>query len=163
MSLDLIDDPQAKSFHMLNRSMCVPEFNSNYNNFRTGFGNLIHWLVLSPCTPRTPLISEFLTNTEAMRSSRDFLTTLIVEEFQRCILRYFAYLWIHADLMISQILSEPKKKLKHIVIAATREQRLERVTKTLKVARVFNTLVLKKIPSLGRIIFQFLWHINSQL
>ncbi|KAF2325309.1 hypothetical protein GH714_026380 [Hevea brasiliensis] len=36
---------------------------------------------------------------------------------------------------------EPKKKLKHIVMAATREQRFERVTKDLKVARVFNTLV----------------------
>ncbi|KAL3849938.1 hypothetical protein ACJIZ3_011820 [Penstemon smallii] len=37
--------------------------------------------------------------------------------------------------------SEPKKKLKHIVMVATREQRFERVTKNLKVARVFTTLV----------------------
>ncbi|KAL1188000.1 Calmodulin calcium-dependent NAD kinase [Cardamine amara subsp. amara] len=74
----------------------------------------------------------------------DTLFIKLVEEFERCILSYFAYHWCHADLMISQILSadvEPKKKLKHIVMAATREQRFERVTKNLKVARVFNTLV----------------------
>ncbi|CAN8247518.1 unnamed protein product [Cochlearia groenlandica] len=74
----------------------------------------------------------------------DSLFIKLVEEFERCILSYFAYHWSHADLMISQILSadvEPKKKLKHIVMAATREQRFERVTKNLKVARVFNTLV----------------------
>ncbi|KAJ0260006.1 P-loop containing nucleoside triphosphate hydrolases superfamily protein [Hirschfeldia incana] len=74
----------------------------------------------------------------------DTLFIKLVEEFERCILSYFAYHWSHADLMISQILSadvEPKKKLKHIVMAATRDQRFERVTKNLKVARVFNTLV----------------------
>ncbi|KAF3580626.1 hypothetical protein DY000_02034856 [Brassica cretica] len=74
----------------------------------------------------------------------DSLFIKLVEEFERCILSYFAYHWSHADLMISQILSadvEPKKKLKHIVMAATRDQRFERVTKNLKVARVFNTLV----------------------
>ncbi|CAF1827336.1 hypothetical protein HID58_059560 [Brassica napus] len=74
----------------------------------------------------------------------DSLFIKLVEEFERCILSYFAYHWSHADLVISQILSadaEPKKKLKHIVMAATREQRFERVTKNLKVARVFNTLV----------------------
>ncbi|CAH8391651.1 unnamed protein product [Eruca vesicaria subsp. sativa] len=41
---------------------------------------------------------------------------------------------LHAD-------TEPKRKLKQIVMAATREQRINRVTKNLKVARVFNTLV----------------------
>ncbi|KAH0886505.1 hypothetical protein HID58_062601 [Brassica napus] len=63
----------------------------------------------------------------------DSLFIKLVEEFERCILSYFAYHWSHADLMISQ--------LKHIVMAATRDQRFERVTKNLKVARVFNTLV----------------------
>ncbi|PIN15909.1 hypothetical protein CDL12_11444 [Handroanthus impetiginosus] len=74
----------------------------------------------------------------------DSLFIKLVEEFERCILSYFAFHWKHAPHMISQILgaeSEPKKKLKHIVMAATREQRFERVTKNLKVARVFNTLV----------------------
>ncbi|GKV20203.1 hypothetical protein SLEP1_g30361 [Rubroshorea leprosula] len=74
----------------------------------------------------------------------DSLYVKLVEEFERCILSYFAFHWSHADLMISQVLShdaEPKKKLKHVVMAATREQRFERVTKNLKVARVFATLV----------------------
>ncbi|KAG7653327.1 P-loop containing nucleoside triphosphate hydrolase [Arabidopsis suecica] len=74
----------------------------------------------------------------------DTLFIKLVEEFERCILSYFAFHWSHADLMISQILSadaEPKRKLKQIVMAATREQRIKRVTKNLKVARVFNTLV----------------------
>ncbi|GAY55820.1 hypothetical protein CUMW_167010 [Citrus unshiu] len=74
----------------------------------------------------------------------DSLFIKLVEEFERCILSYFAFHWSHADLMISQVLNsdaEPKKKLKHIVMQATREQRFERVTKNLKVARVFTTLV----------------------
>ncbi|OMP06203.1 hypothetical protein COLO4_08276 [Corchorus olitorius] len=75
----------------------------------------------------------------------DSLFVKLVEEFERCTLSYFAFHWSHADLMISQVLSadheQPKKKLKQIVMAATREQRFERVTKDLKVARVFNTLV----------------------
>ncbi|CAN4076832.1 unnamed protein product [Withania somnifera] len=75
----------------------------------------------------------------------DSLFIKLVEEFERCILSYFAFHWTHASHMISQILSadhaEPKKKLKNIVMAATREQRFERVTKNLKVARVFTTLV----------------------
>ncbi|KAK7284088.1 hypothetical protein RJT34_18827 [Clitoria ternatea] len=74
----------------------------------------------------------------------DSLYVKLVEEFERCILSYFGYHWSYADLIMSQVLSsenEPKKKLKHIVMAATREQRFERVAKNLKVARVFNTLV----------------------
>ncbi|XP_015084163.2 uncharacterized protein LOC107027530 [Solanum pennellii] len=75
----------------------------------------------------------------------DSLFIKLVEEFERCILSYFAFHWTNASHMISQILSadhaEPKKKLKNIVMAATREQRFERVTKNLKVARVFTTLV----------------------
>ncbi|KAI3449729.1 hypothetical protein Pfo_006394 [Paulownia fortunei] len=74
----------------------------------------------------------------------DSLFIKLVEEFERCILSYFAFHWRHASYMLSQVLgaeTEPKKKLKHIVMAATREQRFERVTKNLKVARVFTTLV----------------------
>uniref|UniRef100_A0A5B6ZU54 Zeta toxin domain-containing protein n=2 Tax=Davidia involucrata TaxID=16924 RepID=A0A5B6ZU54_DAVIN len=74
----------------------------------------------------------------------DTLFIKLVEEFERCSLSYFAFHWSQAYHMISQVLgadTEPKKKLKHIVMAATREQRFERVTKNLKVARVFTTLV----------------------
>ncbi|KAD6120099.1 hypothetical protein E3N88_11370 [Mikania micrantha] len=76
----------------------------------------------------------------------DSLFIKLVEEFERCILSYFAFHWSYAHFMISQVLAgseaqEPKKKLKEIVMQATREQRFERVTKNLKVARVFTTLV----------------------
>ncbi|KAJ0230186.1 P-loop containing nucleoside triphosphate hydrolases superfamily protein [Hirschfeldia incana] len=98
------------------------------------------------CPHLCKLASEYIRKSafSLKEPDADSLFIKLVEEFERCILSYFAYHWSHADLMISQILSadaEPKKKLKHIVMAATREQRFERVTKNLKVARVFNTLV----------------------
>ncbi|XP_010274165.1 PREDICTED: uncharacterized protein LOC104609533 [Nelumbo nucifera] len=74
----------------------------------------------------------------------DSLFVKLVEEFERCILSYFAFHWNHASLMISQVLSadtESKRKLKNMVMAATRKQRFDRVTKDLKVTRVFSTLV----------------------
>ncbi|TXG63772.1 hypothetical protein EZV62_010766 [Acer yangbiense] len=80
----------------------------------------------------------------------DTLFIKLVEEFERCILSYFGFHWSDTDLLISQVLSsdEPKRKLKSIVIAATREQRFERVTKNLKVARVFTTLV-EELKAMG--------------
>ncbi|CAA2979388.1 uncharacterized protein LOC111375540 isoform X2 [Olea europaea subsp. europaea] len=80
----------------------------------------------------------------AGKPDADTLFIKLVEEFERCILSYFAFHWKQASHMIGQVLSaksEPKKKLKHIVMAATRKQRFERVTKNLKVARLFTTLV----------------------
>ncbi|KAK7344025.1 hypothetical protein VNO77_13224 [Canavalia gladiata] len=68
----------------------------------------------------------------------------LIDEFDRCILGYFAFHWNQASYVISQVLSveSPQKiELKKILLAATREQRFERVTKNLKVARVFSTLV----------------------
>ncbi|KAK7847127.1 hypothetical protein CFP56_007132 [Quercus suber] len=71
----------------------------------------------------------------------------LIGEFETCILSYFAFHWGHASLMISQVLNEEsadcerKANLKDLVLAATRKQRFERVTKNLKVARVFTTLV----------------------
>ncbi|XP_057798012.1 calmodulin calcium-dependent NAD kinase-like isoform X3 [Salvia miltiorrhiza] len=73
----------------------------------------------------------------------DSLFIKLVEEFERCILSYFAFHWRHTSYMLSQVLGaeEPRRRLKNIVMQATREQRVERVTKNLKVARVFTTLV----------------------
>nr|KYP60837.1 hypothetical protein KK1_023251 [Cajanus cajan] len=68
----------------------------------------------------------------------------LIDEFDRCILSYFAFHWNQASYVISQVLSveSPKKiELKKILLAATRQQRFEIVTKNLKVARVFSTLV----------------------
>ncbi|KAL5072358.1 hypothetical protein RYX36_011342 [Vicia faba] len=54
----------------------------------------------------------------------DSLYVKLVEEFERCILSYFGFHWNHCDILISQVLSsdisEPKKKLKNIVMATTR-------------------------------------------
>ncbi|KAG1368724.1 hypothetical protein COCNU_14G011920 [Cocos nucifera] len=72
------------------------------------------------------------------------LSVKFMEELDRCILGYFAFHWDHATLMITKVLTadgEPKRKLKDMVMEATRERRFERVTRDLKVARVFSTLV----------------------
>ncbi|XP_031272405.1 uncharacterized protein LOC116130853 [Pistacia vera] len=73
------------------------------------------------------------------------LCVKLIEEFDRCILSYFAFHWSHASDMISQVLSvesdQNKTKLKNFVMAATRKQRFEKVTKDLKMTRVFSTLV----------------------
>ncbi|XP_042409419.1 calmodulin calcium-dependent NAD kinase-like isoform X1 [Zingiber officinale] len=75
----------------------------------------------------------------------DSLYVKLVEELETCILSYFAFHWNHATLVVTQILSayngEPKKKLKNFVMEATRKLRFERVSKSLKVTRVFSTLV----------------------
>ncbi|CAH9086878.1 unnamed protein product [Cuscuta europaea] len=90
---------------------------------------------------------EDIYNFFATEPHADSLFIKLVEEFERLILSYFAFHWTQASYMISQALvsadksSEPKKKLKKFVMEATREQRFERVTRNLKVARVFNTLV----------------------
>ncbi|CAI9107691.1 OLC1v1007112C1 [Oldenlandia corymbosa var. corymbosa] len=107
------------------------------------------------CPTLCKLASEYIRKAEgceediynffAHEQEADSLFIKLVEEFERCILSYFAFHWRQAPYMMSQVLSaaesEPKKKLKSIVMAATREQRFERVTKNLKVARVFTTLV----------------------
>ncbi|KAJ0035452.1 hypothetical protein Pint_24673 [Pistacia integerrima] len=73
------------------------------------------------------------------------LCVKLIEEFDRCILSYFAFHWSHASDMISQVLSvesdQKETKLKNFVMAATRKQRFEKVTKDLKMTRVFSTLV----------------------
>ncbi|KAF8014508.1 hypothetical protein BT93_H0349 [Corymbia citriodora subsp. variegata] len=85
-------------------------------------------------------ICEFFANEE----EADSLCAKLAEELDRCILRYFAFHWSQASIMISQVLStetEKKTRFKDFVLAATRKQRFERVTKDLKVTRVFSTLV----------------------
>ncbi|XP_021770467.1 uncharacterized protein LOC110734616 [Chenopodium quinoa] len=75
----------------------------------------------------------------------DSLFIKLVEEFERCILSYFAFHWSFAETSLKQVMQgpdpEPKKKLKNILLAASREKIIEKVTKDLKVARVFTTLV----------------------
>ncbi|GLT72581.1 hypothetical protein SLA2020_445050 [Shorea laevis] len=115
------------------------------------------------CPQLCKLASEYIMKSEGCEDNiytffstepdADSLFVKLVEEFERCTLSYFAFHWSQADLMISQVLSsdpEPKRKLKQIFMAATREQRFERVTKNLKVARVFTTLV-EELKAMGMI------------
>ncbi|CAN8311199.1 unnamed protein product [Cochlearia groenlandica] len=78
-------------------------------------------------------------------SEVDSLYVHLLEEFERCILTYFAFNWSQSSNLISQVLSDESDhkvpKLKDFVMAATRKQRFERVTKDLKVTNVFSTLV----------------------
>ncbi|KAK9146457.1 hypothetical protein Sjap_006360 [Stephania japonica] len=69
-----------------------------------------------------------------------------VEELDRCILGYFSFHWNHAPLMISQALGcggsdQSSNKFKSVILAATRKNRFDRVTKNLKLTRLFSTLV----------------------
>ncbi|KAH0876567.1 hypothetical protein HID58_063961 [Brassica napus] len=86
-------------------------------------------------------VYEYLVN----EAEADSLYIHLLEEFERCILTYFAFNWTQSSNLISQILSDESDqkvpKLKDFVMAATRKQRFERVTKDLKVKRVFSTLV----------------------
>ncbi|KAG7996876.1 hypothetical protein I3843_01G182800 [Carya illinoinensis] len=86
-------------------------------------------------------IYEFVANEPDAQS----LCLKLIEEFEKCILSYFAFHWGQASLLISQVLSVESEqkiaKLKDVLLAATRKQRFERVTKNLKVTRTFTTLV----------------------
>ncbi|KAG5223599.1 Zeta toxin domain-containing protein [Salix suchowensis] len=86
-------------------------------------------------------IFDFFANQPEVES----LYVKLIEELERCILTYFAFHWSKASLFISQVIdveSVKKPKLKGIVMAATRKQRFERVTRNLKVTRAFSTLVM---------------------
>ncbi|KAL2230014.1 UNVERIFIED_CONTAM: Calmodulin calcium-dependent NAD kinase [Sesamum indicum] len=94
-------------------------------------------------------IYEYLAN----HPNAEALFVKLVEEFERCILAYFAFHWSQAPLIITQVLSvdSEQKRLKDLVMAATRKQRFEKITKDLKVKRLFSTLVeeMKAIGTKG--------------
>ncbi|EMS61580.1 hypothetical protein TRIUR3_32141 [Triticum urartu] len=75
----------------------------------------------------------------------DALYVKLVDELERCILGYFAFHWDHSTTLVTQALtvdSANKKKLRNVILEAnSRKQRFERITKDLKVTRVFSTLV----------------------
>ncbi|XP_014513574.1 uncharacterized protein LOC106771990 [Vigna radiata var. radiata] len=87
-------------------------------------------------------IYEYISNAD--KDNVDSLYMKLVDEFERCILSYLAFHWNKATSLISMALSVEsphKKKLKEILLAATRKQRFARVSKDLQVTRVFSTLV----------------------
>ncbi|KAK3138323.1 hypothetical protein QOZ80_5AG0367350 [Eleusine coracana subsp. coracana] len=79
------------------------------------------------------------------------LIVKFIEELDKCILGYFSFHWKYATYMITQVLTvegAPKRKLKNMVLEATREQRFERVARNLKVTRLFSTLV-EELKAIG--------------
>ncbi|KAL3506047.1 hypothetical protein ACH5RR_031429 [Cinchona calisaya] len=107
----------------------------------------------SECPQLSKLVNEYLKRSEgcegriyeyfANESDADALFVKLVEELERCILSYFAFYWTHASFMITQVMSvdSEQKRFKSFVMAATRKQRFEKITKDLKVTRMFSTLV----------------------
>ncbi|CAA0806653.1 P-loop containing nucleoside triphosphate hydrolases superfamily protein [Striga hermonthica] len=93
-------------------------------------------------------IFEYLANLP----NAEHLYVKLVEEFERCILGYLAFHWTHAPQIITQILSvdSEEKKLKNLVMAATRKQRFDKITKELKVTRMFSTLV-EEMKAIGTV------------
>lgn len=93
-------------------------------------------------------IYEFFANEPEAES----LYVKLIEELDRCILSYFAFHWTQVSHMITQVIndeSEKKPKLKDFIMAATRKQRFERLTKDLKMTRVFSTLV-EEMRAIGK-------------
>ncbi|KAJ4969301.1 hypothetical protein NE237_016002 [Protea cynaroides] len=82
-----------------------------------------------------------------LEAESESLFKKLIDEFDRCIIGYFAFHWSQTSAMITQVLrddseeSESKRKLKNILMAATRKQRFDRVIKDLKVTSSFSTLV----------------------
>ncbi|KAL2463724.1 P-loop containing nucleoside triphosphate hydrolase superfamily protein [Forsythia ovata] len=117
----------------------------------------------SECPQLTKLAYEYLKKSKgcddkiyeyfANEPNADALYVKLVDEFERCILGYFAFHWSQAPLMISQVLSvnSHQKKLKEVVMAATRKQRFDKIIKDLKVTRVFSTLV-EEMKAIGRVL-----------
>uniref|UniRef100_J3LQY6 Zeta toxin domain-containing protein n=2 Tax=Oryza brachyantha TaxID=4533 RepID=J3LQY6_ORYBR len=109
---------------------------------------------INECPQLCKLANNYLKRTKnCMDDIDDFFANMpdsealyvkFIEELDKCILGYFAFHWDHATALISQALtvdSGSKKKLRNLVLEATRKQRFERVTRDLKVTRVFSTLV----------------------
>ncbi|KAK9684632.1 hypothetical protein RND81_10G221600 [Saponaria officinalis] len=107
------------------------------------------------CPLLCKLANDYLKKTEGCESNMfeylaneldaELLYVKLIEEIDTCILSYFSFHWTHTSSMINLVLDkedvERKTKFKDLVMAATRKQRFERVEKSLKVTRVFSTLV----------------------
>jgi len=94
-------------------------------------------------------IYGFLANVKDAES----LYAKFLEELDRCILAYFAFHWDHATYLISSALTVDcgtTNKWRNVCMEATRKQRFERVTRDLKVTRVFSTLV-EEMKAIGGI------------
>ncbi|XP_061991053.1 calmodulin calcium-dependent NAD kinase-like [Rosa rugosa] len=126
----------------------------NIERFSHYVARQLGFLDANECPKMCKLAYKYLKNSEGCKDSiyeyfaseEDAESVYIefTEELDRCILSYFAFHWSQTSHMISQVFdveSERRTKLKDYVLAATRKQRFERISKDLKVTRVFSTLV----------------------
>ncbi|KAK6786865.1 hypothetical protein RDI58_015390 [Solanum bulbocastanum] len=116
----------------------------------------------SECVGLCELVQEYLKRSKGCDNSifeyfaneqdAESLFVKLENELERCILAYFAFHWSKASMLITQVLSvdSEQKRLKDLVLAATRKQRFEKITKDLKVTRVFSTLV-EEMKAIGTI------------
>ncbi|PUZ54532.1 hypothetical protein GQ55_5G139300 [Panicum hallii var. hallii] len=108
---------------------------------------------LNECPHLCALSYDYLKKTEGYeqnllaffhnRMNPDALLVQLIEELDKCILGYFSFHWKFATHIITQVLTHehPRRKLRRMVMEATRKMRFERVTRELKVTRLFTTLV----------------------
>ncbi|KAJ7296129.1 hypothetical protein O6H91_Y142300 [Diphasiastrum complanatum] len=69
-----------------------------------------------------------------------FLNRELVKELDACMLSYFSFHWHYTAELLDQVRGG-ERTLRHVVMTATRKQRVQRVMKTLKMKRVFSTLL----------------------
>ncbi|RCV27599.1 hypothetical protein SETIT_5G337000v2 [Setaria italica] len=108
---------------------------------------------LNECPHLCTLSYDYLKKTEGYeqnllaffhnKMNPDALLVRLIEELDKCILGYFSFHWKFATHIITQVLTheQPRRKLRRMVMEATRKMRFERVTRELKVTRLFSTLV----------------------
>ncbi|KAH0658539.1 hypothetical protein KY289_027287 [Solanum tuberosum] len=116
----------------------------------------------SECVGLCELVQEYLKRSKGCDNSifeyfaneqdAESLYVKLENELERCILAYFAFHWSKASMLITQVLSvdSEQKRLKDLVMAATRKQRFEKITKDLNVTRVFSTLV-EEMKAIGTV------------
>ncbi|XP_059650777.1 calmodulin calcium-dependent NAD kinase-like [Cornus florida] len=138
----------------------IPRFESTGSSHGGKHEAFSHYVVrqigfkdASECPQLCKLANEYLRKTKdceekmyeyfAKEKNAESLYVKLVEEFETCILSYFAFSWSKASSMITQVLrvDYEKKRFIDIVMQATRKRRFEKVTKDLKVTRMFTTLV----------------------
>lgn len=116
----------------------------------------------SECVGLCELVQEYLKRSKGYENSifdyfaneqdAESLYVKLEDELERCILAYFAFHWSKASMLITQVLTvdSEQKRLKDLVLAATRKQRFEKITKDLKVIRVLSTLV-EEMKAIGTV------------
>ncbi|WVZ68635.1 hypothetical protein U9M48_017554 [Paspalum notatum var. saurae] len=115
---------------------------------------------LNECPHLCTLSYDYLKKTEGYeqnllaffhnKMNPDALLVQLIEELDKCILGYFSFHWKFATHIITQVLTheQPRRKLRRMVMEATRKMRFERVTRELKVTRLFTTLV-EELKAIG--------------